>query len=180
MSATSQLVICVFCGHGVARYVYITHAGTLGAPVDSIQAWKHPYVQICGNRMVTYGCRAGLGIPVRSVVHGLTGVRWGPRVHARAIFTKPSWVCDIWPVWDRKTTNWPSIGTKSLVAHVWKLYMLYLQPRDIRHNSKFRNIVPTRYTFTMWFPTCLHRLGPYGARRLSESFMWTRHKITNA
>ena len=74
------LVICVFFGHGVARYrtctlqvPYGSRAGTLEASADSIRAWKHPYVQFCGNRTVPCGCRLGLGIPVRSVVQGLMG-----------------------------------------------------------------------------------------------------------
>ena len=65
-------VICVFVGHVVARYHTCTLPVPKGAPVDSIWTWRHPYVQFCGNRTVPCGCRAGLGIPVRSVVQGLT------------------------------------------------------------------------------------------------------------
>ena len=64
-------------------------------------------------------------------------------------------LCDIWPVRANNTTNWPSVGTKSLVAHVWKLYMLNLQPRDVRrpHNSKLFEISCGLEMHDMWFPT---------------------------
>ena len=83
-----------------------------------------------------------------------------------------TWLCDIWPIRVRKPTNWPSMGMKSLVAHVWKLYMLNHQPRDIRHNSKFFETSCGLAMHAVLFPTCLQRLGPYGSRRLSESFIW--------
>ena len=59
---------------------------------------------------------------------------------------------------------------KSLVAHIWKLYMLSLQPRDIERNSKFIETVCGLVLHAEWFSTCLHMLGPYGARRLSQSY----------
>ena len=68
---------------------------------------------------------------------GPYGVQWGPRGSLEFYLPSQIRLCDIWPIKARKTTNWPSMGTKSLVAHVWKLYMLNLQPWDIRHNSKF-------------------------------------------
>ena len=50
-------------------YVYLTGSvrftcGTLGAPVDSIRALEHPYVQVCGNRTVPCDqwCRALHGL----------------------------------------------------------------------------------------------------------------------
>ena len=85
-------VICIFFSHGVARYRTCTlqchvplgsSAGTLGAPVDFIRAWAHPYVQFCGNRTV----RSGLGNTHTISGAAPFGVRWGPRVHARVIFT---------------------------------------------------------------------------------------------
>ena len=128
---------------------------------------KLPYVYLtgsvrftCGHPWGPCGFHTGMATTVRSVLPepygpvwmvcrlgntrtisgaGPCGVRWGPRVHARIIFTKPN-TCDSWPVSARKTTNWPSMGTESLVDHVWKLYMLSLQPRDIQHNSKFFEI----------------------------------------
>ena len=65
-------VICVLFGHGVERYVrvpYRLRKVHVGAPYGPI--WI-PYGH--GNiYTVPCGCRAGLGISVRSVVQGLTG-----------------------------------------------------------------------------------------------------------
>ena len=99
-----------------------------------------------------------LEMPIRSVVQGLT--RSGETHECKLGLYLPSQtrLCDIWPV----------------------LYMLNLQPRDIRHNSKFFETSLGLAMHAIWFPTCLHRRGPYGARRLSESFMWPRHKLPNA
>ena len=63
-------------------------------------------------------------------------------------------LCYIWPIRANKTTNWPSMGTKSLVAHVWKLYMLNHQPWNIRrpHNSKFFETSCGLVMHAVWFP----------------------------
>ena len=151
--------------------------GSCGLRTGS-RAWGHPYVQFCGNRMVP----CGLGNNRTISDAGPYGARWGPRAHARVYLPRQTQLCEIWHVRARKTTNWPSMGTNSLVAHVWKLYMLNLQPRDIRspHNSKLFETSCGLGIHAVWFPTGSHRFGPYGGRRLSESFLWHRHKIFNA
>ena len=111
---------------------------------------------------------AGLGIFASASTWRDIGVQWcralrGP-VRPASVgsgYIYQTRLCDIWPVMARKTTNWPSMGTKSLVAHFWTLYRFNLLPRDIWHNSKF-------------FETSCR------ARILSASFMWHRHKISNA
>ena len=64
---------------------------------------------------VQYGCHAGFGILVRSVVQGLMG-------SMRAASTRSGYIDqakhDYVTLMARKTTNWPSVGMKSLVAHV--------------------------------------------------------------
>ena len=139
-------VICVFFGHGVARYRTCTlqvsqgsRTGTQEAPVDSIRAWEHQYVQFCGNR-------AGLGISVWSVVQGLTGSGEDRECTLGLYLPSQTRLCDIWPVSARKTTNWPSMGTKSLVAHCLKV--VHAQPSAAGYTAQFkilRNIVRTHY-----------------------------------
>ena len=57
----------MFFGHGVARYLTGSVRFTCGYPWD-----PRGFVD-CGNRTVPCGCRAGLEIPVRSVMQGLKG-----------------------------------------------------------------------------------------------------------
>ena len=71
-------------------YMYLTSSirFTCGYPRGHCgfhTAWEHPYVQFCGNRTVPCRCRARTISGV-----GPYGVRWGPWVHARVIFTKPN------------------------------------------------------------------------------------------
>ena len=97
-------------------------------PYSPVRAWEYPYDQ---------WCRSLQGL-VRSA-----SPRWQIQL------------CDIWPVRANKTTNWPSMGTKSLVARVWKLHMPNLQPREIwhPHNLKFFETSCWLAMHAVWFPT---------------------------
>ena len=125
----------------------------------------------------TVRSRVGLGIPVRSVVQGRTGSGGDHEFKFGLYLPSQTRLCDIWHVRTNKTTNWPSMGTKPLVAYIWKLYMLNLQPRDIwrPHNLKIFETSCELTMHVMWFPT-----GTGLALRLSESFIWCRNKISNA
>ena len=74
-------------------------------------------------------------------------------------------LCDIWPVRANKTANWPSVGTKSLVVHVWKLHMLSLQLQDIwrPHISNFFETSCGLACMLCDFPRVHTGFGPYGA-----------------
>ena len=119
-------------------------SGTVRSRADAVRVWEYPY---------DLWCRALRGLLRPS------GARSGYIYQA-----KTRW-CDVWTVGARKTTNCPSIGTKSLVSHMCKEYKLKLQPRDLRHNSKFFETSCILVMHAVWFPTCLQRLHPYGTRR---------------
>ena len=87
---------------------------------------------------------AGLGISVRSVVQGLTGSGEARECTLGLYLPSQTRLCDMWPIRARKTTNWLSMGTKSLVAHVLKV--VHAQPSAAGYTAKFkiRNIVRTR------------------------------------
>ena len=142
-------VIYVFFGHGVARYRTCTLQVPYGSRAGTL--WT---MWITGSGEARE-CTLGLYLPSQTRL------------------------CDIWTVRARKTTNWPSMGTKTLVAQVWKLYMPKFQPRDIRHNSKFYETLCGFAMHAVWLPMYLHGLGPYGDRTLSKSFMLPTHKISN-
>ena len=99
--------------------VLFGHGGCMRTP---LLAWKYPYNQRC---------------------RALQSLFRPASAHSGYIYQAKTWLCDIWPVRARKTTNWPSMCTESLVAHVWKLYVPPLAAGYTAQFKIHRNIVRT-------------------------------------
>ena len=82
--------------------------------MDSTWTWGHPYVKFCENRTVpdACGCRTGFGYPYDQLcVQGFMGS--GEARECTLGLYLPAQTRYL-----TRTTNWPSVGTKSPVAHV--------------------------------------------------------------
>ena len=72
-------------------------AGTIQLRLDAVRAWEYPYDQWC---------------------RALRGPARAASAHSRSVNQAKHDYVTFDPVRARKTTNWPSMGPKSLVAHV--------------------------------------------------------------
>ena len=175
------VVLCVLCmllDHGIATYRTRTLKGSVNlmcghrtGPCGFHRAWQHPYDCVCGNCKPVRMPYTGLGISVWSVmVRECTFVLHLPG---------RTWLCATWPV---GTSTAPTRQPTGLLPAQNRRKTAQLSdtgntaPVRVQTFSKSRaglHGMPCHYprVLTVW---------PLWGPELPESYMWPRHKTSNA